>query len=281
MTIIYWNIGERLTSIKKSLIQELISKNDINIICISEGSYSIEECTGLEDLFSSNSYKTYYSPKFSKEKNLGYGYIRNGLKIFYRNVVINDSFQFQFQREKGRIIKLVFDHNSKKYSLIFIHNFSKLGNREVTDQQRLFISTINQMLEFGEENKNDLIPIIIGDYNLEPWDNILRTQGYLKSSFLSKHHHLERRKRGNSNVFFNPITESIILDSNLNLGGTYYSDKTGWALYDFPIYDKSKANLEYIILTSIGSTELLTKNIEHHNGMVHNEIDHLPIQIKL
>jgi exonuclease III len=281
MKVLFWNIGERLTD-KSDMLFNLINEIKPDIFCIAEGSYSMEECMEIESIAKRLKLTCYYSPLFAKKMDLGYDYVRNGLKVFYnQTIALVDNFEFEHQRESGRIIKMTIILNKIKYIFVFIHNYSKSGNREVTDQQRLFISTIKYMKVFDKFLQADENLIIMGDFNLEPWDNILRQPGYLETHFMNKHYKIAKRKVDQKRRYFNPITEKIISSNHENLCGTYFSDNMGWALYDYAIYDQDEIPIEYDIITKTEKGQILKLENDISKGFLNNGIDHLPITVTI
>lgn len=281
MKILFWNIGKTLTEKKKDLIAQAITEQSPDIFCIAEGSISIIDCQNILDIFETNSYSCYYSPLFYQinELKLNYKYKRNGLKIFVKDKsILKEDFSFANQRQDGRIIVLKATINLKLTTIVFLHNFSKSGNREVTDDQRKFISSLSDMIEIGQISKDTERIIIIGDFNLEPWDNILRHKNYLKTSFIYKHNSFTLRKTNTINHYFNPIAEMIFQSKIENLGGTYFSEGNGWGLFDYCLYDTKNTNISYDVITEINNTnKLLNYDTTIYGNFLNEELDHLPI----
>lgn len=281
MKILFWNIGKELTSKKQDLISQAINQQSPDIFCIAEGSFSISDCQTIVDLSEKKGYKCYYSPLFYQNPilKLNYKFKRNGLKIFVKDKsIVEENFSFANQRQDGRIVFLKVRINSKLTTIIFLHNFSKSGNREVTDDQRKFISSLTDMIEIGGISKNTQRTIMIGDFNLEPWDNILRHKSYLRTSFIHKHNSITLRKKNIGNHYFNPIAEMIFQSKIENLGGTYYSTNSGWALFDYCLYDTKSMNVEYKVITEINDKNILLNYDTSIDGnFLNQELDHLPI----
>ncbi len=281
MKILFWNIGKTLSKKKQDLIKEAISEQAPDIFCVAEGSYSIMDCQIIIDIFETNDYFCYYSPLFFQIKNLklNYKYKRNGLKIFVKDKsILKEAFSFANQRQDGRIIVLKATINLKLTTIIFLHNFSKSGNREVTDDQRKFILSLSDMIEIGQISKDTERIIIIGDFNLEPWENILRHKSYLKTSFIQQHNSINLRKANTTNHYFNPIAEMIFESKIENLGGTYFSDGNGWALFDYCLYETKNTNISYGVITEInGTNKLLNHDTTIDRAFLIEEFDHLPI----
>lgn len=271
MKIAFWNIGKNFNKNKAVILKDFLLDKEPNILCIAEGSNSQLECEELEILLLNSGYEQYYSPilgKTSYKEN----YIRNGLKVYHKNCYLAEKFDFIHSRQNGRIIRLMYKHDNKIFTIIFLHNFSKSGNRESTLEQVSFITTLNQMITNGNhDNKNSNI-VIIGDFNIEPWDNILRNPKLVNSFFLNKHLVFEKEKKNNNALMFNPLIENLIVNNN-KIGGTYFSKKMGWALYDYPIFNENVIDLEYKIISNLNGVEILNDE--------NTDFDHLPIIIKI
>lgn len=296
MKVLFWNIGKNLIDRKLELLSEAISTEAPDIFCIAEGSRSKEDCQTIIDTFARHNYFCYYSPLAYKTVELNYKYKSNGLKIFTRQrEIVKEQFSFYHQKYDGRIVALKTNIDFFKPTVfIFLHNKSKSGNREVTDPQRVFISELRRFIEALHEsalkevlNTNSEIKpakqriIIIGDFNLEPWDNTLRQEIYLNSSFYKKHNAINKRNLTDTN-YFNPIAEYIFQSPIENLGGTYYSDSNGWALFDFVLYDTNESNITYNIITEFeGGSKLLDDDILVESEFINDELDHLPIITKV
>ena len=285
MRILFWNIGKNLSDKKQELISQAIVEQSPDIFCIAEGSTSITDCQAILDIFETNSYHCYYSPLFYQNNNLklNYKYKRNGLKVFVKDdSILKENFSFANQRHDGRIIVLKATINSRLTTIVFLHNYSKSGNREVTDDQREFISSLTSMIDLGQISKDTERIIVIGDFNLEPWDNILRHKKYLNTSFIIKHNSINNRSSKRINHFFNPIAE-MIFDSKIdNLGGTYFSDGNGWALFDYCLYNTEDTNITYDVITEINKlNRLLNYDSNISNDFLNEELDHLPILTKI
>ena len=123
MKILFWNIGKRLSDKKQELIQAAINNIKPDIFCIAEGSVSKADCQKIVALFVENSFYCYYSPLFSEELKLPYGYDPNGLKIFVKvKSILSERFSFPNQRKDGRIVILKANVNTTPAVIVFLHN---------------------------------------------------------------------------------------------------------------------------------------------------------------
>lgn len=285
MKILFWNIGKKLTEKKLKLISEAISTENPDVFCIAEGSYSKKDCKKVIDVFVIHNYNCYYSPLFSENKGLklNYKYKSNGLKIFIKNNIIpKEPFSFSNQRNDGRIVVLKVNTNFRPTTFIFLHNFSKSGTTNITLDQTQFILSINEMITYGKIADDTDRLLLIGDFNLEPWDNILRHKKYLRTNFFQNHNSMIQRSTDPIKNYFNPLAELIFQSKIENLGGTFYSDTSGWALFDYVLYDTKDSNITYNIITEFsGGSKLLNDDIEIQSAFLNNDLDHLPIITKI
>jgi len=272
LKVAFWNIGKRLSEEKEKLIELLLEEESPDIFCVAEGTVSKENCEKLVELIKSKNYLCYYSPLSYLDKNLllNYKYKSNGLKIFFKkDIPVLNTFSFSNQREDGRIVYLKILIKGKTTLLVFLHNFSKSGNRQVTNTQRSFIKSLNEMLKIGAVSEKNERSLIIGDFNLEPWDNVLRHPKFINSAFINHHNELNLTKK--NKTYFNPI--SNIIHNSKEIGGTYYSKRSGWALFDYCLYSTNELNVDFKIVKSIqGDSQLINDKNESKIG-----IDHLPI----
>lgn len=279
MNILFWNLGKEQTKTKLDLLRNCITEHSPNIVCIAEFSYSIDDCKTLHKLFQGLGYECYYSPLFSiTDTTLAYPFKRNGLKVYFKPPMsLSDKFSDGHQRYEGRIIRMPVKLGTKSYILYFIHNESKSGTKVPTIAQTIFISKLSDIVLTSPDLNITGEVIILGDFNLEPWDHIMREQKILDTYFVTKYYHQNKRLHKNRTSYYTPITEYIIATTNQNLCGTYFSKKSGWALFDYVLSDND--NINFDIITNIGDTHLLDSNTNLKNFM-HEELDHLPIIIK-
>ena len=282
---VFWNIGEKLDKVKLDLLSEAIIAETPDIFCIAEGSKSKAKCNEIIDVFAKNSYSCYYSPLFSTDKKLklGYRFQKLGLKVFIRNYTITKGpFSFAEQREKGRIIVLKVFFDSEPITFIFLHNKSKAGAIDETLDQIDFVANLKAMISVGKiADEKDRV-IIIGDFNLEPWDRVLKHKKFLSTSFFQNHNTTKQRNSKTDKHFFNPVVELMTKSATVNLGGTYYSDNIGWALLDYALYDTNDGQISYDIITEFkNGSKLLNSDTKIKKAFLNHGLDHLPIVTKI
>ena len=286
MKALFLNIGSELTIKKMLLLEEAIKHEKPDIFCIAEG-YSCclrvpgrLTCSAIEYLFSSKGYEPYYLPTYSYNAALGLGYRFNkfGLKVFVRNSYIpRATFTGAEQREEGRYIILRTEVNDKLTTFIFLHGKAKEGNANQGDDQYNHMVRLNDMINFGEVIDASERVIIMGDFNLEPWDSILSGKRIFNTTFFHNRNLVYHRRTGNDRIFYNPILEFVVKSTTTNLGGTFYNDRTGWALFDTILYDTSQGAVRFDVLTQLAKSHLLNTSPSIHQSFLNDNLDHLPI----
>lgn len=280
---VFWNIGKKLTDKKLDLLKEAITSYSPEIFCIAEGSNSKKDCQKLVDTFKNKNYKTFYSPLFPTPPNLKLSYVskRLGLKIFIKDsIVIKNPFAYEDQRRNGRIVMLRVFLNYKLITFIFLHNKSKKGETHETLAQTTNIKAIYEMINVGKAVKDKERIIILGDFNLNPWDRLLDDKEYLKTSYFQNRNLI--LKRGKEKYFYNPLVDLLSLSKTVNLGGTYYSNNSEWGLFDFVLYDTSDMEIQFDILTELkGGSKLLNPSNKLKKSFINYDLDHLPIAITI
>ncbi len=292
MKVLFWNIGADLTEKKKELLSRVINSESPDIVCLAEGTHSVDNCKDIVSLFRKNKYVCYYSPLFCERKSLklGYDFIRYGLKVFHKkNITPKTAFKFGDQREGGRAIVFKTFLNYIEYTFVFLHNLSQVNGP--TTESGALIRTISDMLTLGKVSKKTPITIdpakesrliIMGDFNMEPWDKFLKSKRYLFTSFLNKSNALQNRNKNIKGHFFNPILEKIVGSDSDNLIGTFYNEAFGWAMFDFVLYDSNRIKLDFDILTKLSDGyKLLKDDLTIKKAFLHEGIDHLPITISI
>jgi hypothetical protein len=291
ISLLCWNIGDPLTDEKKGLLGEAIKKISPDIFCVSEGTPSIKSCEEMIDFFENNSYHCYYSPLHYVKNKLDkpYDYNDLALKIFVKDKnILKKNFDFTLEREEGRIVILKTFVKYRPTTFFLLHCKSIRGCDHSTKEQHVYIFRIRDIINLGKvtENKtnkeelgeNERL-IIAGDFNLQPYESVLNSSSFLQTSFLTKHNVMKLRKN-KDDIFFNPSLEYVISNQVKNLGGTFYSEKHGWAILDYALYktDDGKTNYDIISQFENGS-KLLNEDEALKNNFLNFGIDHLPILI--
>lgn len=286
MKALFWNIGSQLTIKKLMLIEEAIILKKPDIFCIAEGGHSIKgvpersTCQTIVDRFIANGYVQYYTPAFRDDPSLKLGYAFNecGLKIFVSNSYIpRTPFTGADQRQDGRYVILRTEVKGQPATFIFLHGKAKEGGVGVTPRQYAQMAKLSDMITVGEAIDKSERLIIMGDFNLQPWDTIFDEKEYFESTFISIHNSIIQRRKKVSRKFFNPVMEYVVNSSIPNLGGTFYSIEDGWALFDTILYDTSEGAVSFDILTQLGTSQLLDLSPTINHSFLNDDLDHLPI----
>lgn len=281
MKIISWNVNKNIDNKKKTYIKKLLDEKKPEIFTIIEGTPYEKDCVRLNSFIKNCGYYEYYTPLFYHDKNLNlrYPFISNGLKIFLKNGFKTNVFPgFTHERANGRIIILEHKYLGKDLTFIFIHNYAKSGNREVIGEQNAFFGNITSLIKYAQLPIDINNTIIIGDFNVEPWDTTIRNKRILNSYFFDKQYNLELRKnrRVDNPKFYNPVFDYIIQNQEANLCGTYHKNTLGWALLDYALFFDKK-NIQYEILYD---NFLETDNAKKED-FINSGFDHLPIMLKI
>jgi exonuclease III len=277
MKLFYWNIDRSITSLKNIWIEKVVDVEQPDILCIAEGPESIVSCNDFVDNICNKGYSVYYSPTFYKNSKIleQYGWNKLGLKVFVKlDVQLKSRFAFGNQRLEGRVIYLRYKENSQYYSIFLIHGMSKVGD---DIDQNNFICELSSFIRTKILDKVDDHVIIMGDFNIEPWDELVKHIKYINSFFYPKlfNYHSPKLK---SRVYYNPIFDYIQKHSDSSLIGTFYND-TYISIFDYVLLSKGFDNYEFNILTKIGVDSLLKEKKRNH--ILVDNLDHLPITLKI
>jgi hypothetical protein len=290
MNVAFWNIGKALPPEKEQLLEQAIKSLHPEIFTIAEGTRGKLHCQKVTAIFDRLGYDAYYTPLFSDQEDLDlkYPYNSNGLKVFVKRDAgfTFEKFDFEDQKEQGRIITLKVYWKFKAAVIVFIHNLSKGGGRLSTINQNLYIKSLSDMIQYAikptiedplASTAKDRI-FIMGDFNLEPWDELLRNEKLLMSSYFKNRNLLDLRKDDRL-YFFNPLVELMHTTTNPNLLGTFFGNTSGWALFDYILYPTVNATVKFDIITELGpGHKLLNDNLDIVKDFLDHELDHLPIK---
>lgn len=277
MKLLYWNVKESISDEKKSWIENAISSEQPEIICIAEGPESIRDCEEIESFITQKNYRTYYAPTLYLNPIISnqFGWNKYGLKVFHKaNINLKTRFAFGNQKLEGRIIYLRFEKDAICYSTFLIHGMSKVGD-EIN--QSSFICELSSFVRAKTIGRETDRIIIMGDFNLEPWDDLLKNKTYIHSFFYPKLFDYYSVRLTNR-VYYNPILNYIQNHADENLIGTFYNDKY-ISILDYPLVSKGFNNYEFNILTSINGNSLMKSKQGKH--LLHDNLDHLPITLKI
>ncbi len=284
MNIVFWNIGKSLPPGKGVWLDRLITDRSPDLLCIAEGPQSKLATEKMVTAITSKGYRCYYSPLLDKAYNISnpYGWNSFGLKVFVKEGIgLKTKFSFVNQKVAGRIIYLRFMKDGKGYSTFFIHGTSKVGS--IIDQNSFIVELTNLIRAKTLDKQNDGV-IIIGDFNLEPWDDLLRDEQYIESYFYSKLFDYYSKKVSNKRgklskrIYRSPIFNYIETNSNDTLIGTFYKGNY-ISILDFPLLSSDVDNYAVEVITGLGVHSILIKKNNKH--VLADGLDHLPISIKI
>ena len=277
MKIFYWNINKSLTDSKLDWIDKAVSQEKPDILCIAEGPEGIDSCNDLVDHIAKQDYYCYYSPTLYKEPVISsqYGWNKFGLKVFVKNgLSLKSRFAFGNQKTEGRIVYLRIKHKGEIYSMFLIHGMSKAGDDL---NQNDFVVELSQFIMTKTIDKENDKIIILGDFNIEPWEELLRKKRYIFSLFYKKlktYYSTKSIKR----IYANPAFEYIQAHINQDLIGTFYNENY-ISLFDYPLLSNNIKHANFEIITQITGDEILIKNNSKH--ILVDGFDHLPITLKI
>jgi endonuclease/exonuclease/phosphatase family metal-dependent hydrolase len=277
MKTLYWNINKSLTDSKLDWIDKAISEQEPDIFCIAEGPEGVNDCNNLVHHLTKKNYYSYYSPTLYSETVISnqYGWNKLGLKVFVKNgLLLKSRFAFGNQKTEGRIVYLRFEKNGEFYSMFLIHGMSKAGDDL---NQNNFVIELSQFIMTKTINKENDKIIVLGDFNIEPWEELLRTKRYIYSLFykkLQEYYSAKAIKR----IYTNPAFEYIQTHNNQELVGTFYNDNY-ISLFDYPLLSNNITNTEFEIITQISGTDILVK--KNSKNILVDGFDHLPITLKI
>lgn len=276
MKILFWNIGRSITKEKFRWIEKAVHFNEPDVLCFAEGPESIKDCKSFVNQITALNYYCYYNPTLYSDKVISnqFGWNKFGLKVFLKNgSTTNPKFSFGDQKVEGRIIHLRFEKNGYHYSTFLIHGMSKQGD---DIDQNDFIIELARFIQFKTLDPNDRI-IILGDFNIEPWETLLRKGKYILSFFYKKlqdYHTGRVTKR----IYSSPVFEYVQSHSDQKLVGTFYG-KSHVSLFDFPLISDDFNGFDFDIITNISGQDLMTRT--NKKNYLIDGFDHLPISLKL
>lgn len=255
MDIYFWNINNSIESFE--LAQSIVDKQEETIFIISEF-WKITDQIDLSNTIHDHIHK------------------RVG-------VITNENFRVNFEESREYYLITSFNFNSIEIIICSVHFRAK--NRGIDVQKRINNDTISQINEslsnFKTSNK-----IIIGDFNIEPFDDSM-INIFNFNSVSSLEHRTKLHKTYNEedfDIYYNPF---FSYQGDLSDGppGTYFFEKETqtqpWFIFDQALInsrfveniDKKECN----VLESLNG-----KNLCKESGRPNTKYsDHLPINIKV
>lgn len=277
--LLFWNIGSDQTTKKLELLEDLSNEIKPNFLCIAEGTPSKASCYYLDKYCKTLGYNKYYSPIDTDNhiNYLPYNYDPYGLKIYFsKNTNLESDFSYSMQKIDGRVVCTKIKLNDKYFDIYFVHLKSKLSHKI---DQVTAISELSMFVNGRIRLNPNVNPIIIGDFNCEPWDELLSMKKYIRSYFYLKEYDFYNKKKQNLLFYYNPIFEYIRNHEDANLIGTFYNG-SHISILDFALISaliKVQCSLE--IITSINSNKLIQEN--NTKTILKHDFDHLPILLTI
>jgi exonuclease III len=277
MRFLFWNINSSISDRKIGWLEKIIDKISPNVLCLAEGPESICDCNNLLKFIEDKGYRTYYSPTFYNNTIISsqYGWNKFGLKVLIKNdISIKSKFVFGNQKLEGRIIYLRFEINNINYSTFLLHGMSKSGD---DIDQNDFISELSKFIMAKTIGKEQDKIILLGDFNIEPWEELLKKKKYIYSLFYNKSFKYFFEKPI-QRIYTSPIFDYIQNHPNECLLGTFYN-KNYISILDFPLLSKDLSNYKIDILTEINEEPLIIDKNGRH--LLTDGFDHLPISLQI
>lgn len=269
----FWNLKQNELS---DYLVMLTKENSIDILCLAE--VSIEKNTIELFLNKINTISTnilYRQINFSKNDKV-YILSRFNLDIFTdkSNLYPSNMFVSQFIQLETKI----------SFNLIVIHFHSKMHWSDMS--QAMECVTVSQAIQKIEQNTNNKNTIIIGDFNMNPFETgMVAANGFNALSYLQIYNKSKMRfiDKTRYPFFYNPMWN--FLGDFEEPNGTYFYRQSGNVSYDWHLFDQIllRPNMKnYLagtnfvkIITTIGGDSLLKSQGRP------NYSDHLPITLKL
>jgi hypothetical protein len=277
MKLLFWNIGPTPNAMQLAFVNTAISNICPDILCLSEGTPSIVSCTDLVASIEGLGYSTFYHPNLNTQPviNNQYDYNKLGLKLFYTNTTkVRKNFSFADQQAEGRILHCRFKFANDFYSCFFIHNMSATNDQIVQSQ---FLFKLRLIIDAKRRLHQTDKFFIFGDFNLQPWDPLLRRKDIIKSYFFEKEHTFYN-SANKKDLYYNPFFDYIQSHLNNLLLGTFHNAKYS-SLIDFALFSEGMKNFDIEICDTITGINMLTNR--GNKIFIHNEFDHLPVLITL
>ncbi len=287
LNIIFWNLKKSITPSTKmlSLVDDVLL-NEPDVFCVAEGPVSFPNNESLTQHMIDKGYNCFFSPSLynSLFPEINTTKILFGLKLFIKKEIISyDSFGLENLQLDGRIIYLRLAHKNTVYSNFFIHGYSTIIR---SSNQSTTVDSLSSFIrEKSRKHKSDKI-IVIGDFNIEPWEYFLCDSRWISSYFSDKkfNYHVGITKEEieffNKKIFFNPIIKYIESNPEHHLISTFYNNEYN-SIIDFPLLTNDIVNYEMRIITALNGKTLFKIAPKSKKVTLDRGIDHLPILLKL
>lgn len=263
LKFIFWNIG------KKSLIlelKEIIKNKEADIIALAEFDGKVDD---ILSMLSNDNMNYHLIPQIGCQR------------ITILSKLVPEYFKHRAETEYYTI-KELFVPGWYKLLIAFIHFPSKLFTTD--DDQMVESQMFKQEVEMAEKQCENYNTIIVGDFNMNPFENGMVGASAIHSipcSLTAKQ--VKRVVKGREySMFYNPMW-NLFGDSD-NKPGTYYYKKSSHLVYFWNMFDQviirpgliDKFNCKSLeIISKAGEISLVDEN---HRPCLS---DHLPIFFSL
>ncbi len=267
LKFLFWNIGKRDID---DMVIEAVYEKEVDIFILAES--EIDPST-LTNKINIGQEKLYYLSR-------GVGI---NLQVYTRFLpeFIEPVRDTAYMTIRNMVLPL-----SREVMLVGVHLSSKLF--ESRDDQALECTRIIQEIEKAEEFIGHSNTVVVGDMNMNPFEpGLIGAAGFHAVMDRRVAEKGSRKVKGqNYRFFYNPMWNHFG-DEGSKPSGTYYYRSSTHTCFFWNMFDQVLLRPELIdvfdsndleILTSIGSTSLLTKN-----GTPNKSVgsDHLPILFRL
>ncbi len=263
MNYLFWNTNKNkdINTILKSIIIE----NNCDVVGLAEYEDNINEL--IKAL-----YKDGYN--FYKLDQMGCKRIQIITKFKPNQIKV------RYDKDKYTI-KTIPHKTHTEINVVFLHLQSKTNDEH--DEGRNFeLSQIKSNLEEIEQKYNNKKSIILGDFNMNPFERPMVSAGGIHSLNSSRETKKGERVVGgyNFSMFYNPMWN--LFGDRLKPEGTYYYNKSQHVNYFWNIFDQVIIRPELIeyfdieklkIITGVSEMSLLNKNGKPNKKFS----DHLPL----
>jgi len=266
MRTVFWNVHKNKNI--NELICQLIIENDIDIIGLAEYEDDINDL--IKKLFYIG--KKYY-------EIIAIGCRRIHIISKYENSRIEPLYENSYFT-----MKLVPHRNLESLIMVFVHFQSKMFGSDDADKLDQ-ANNLRVEIEKIEKELNIKRTIILGDFNMNPFENGMVAVNGLHTIPWAKHTKKIKRVLRDKDCYFfyNPMW-NLFGDFNTPLGSYFYLSSNATCYY-WNIYDQVCLRPEVIdqfkteslkFLTQIDSTELIKKDVPDKTIS-----DHLPLYFEL
>ncbi|MTI89034.1 MAG: hypothetical protein FH748_13840 [Balneolaceae bacterium] len=258
MNIYFWNINNSIQSF--NLAKDIVSQENESIFIVSEF-WDIYDQINLPDSF---------------------GFVNDDIHKRV-GIITNNNFRVNFEESKKYylITSLVF--NSIKIIICSVHFLAK--NKDPDVQKRIVEKTINEINEslnsYDSNNK-----IIIGDFNIEPFDDsMLNIYNFNSVSSIEHRSKLYKTYQDvDYDIYYNPFF-SYHGDLSAGPPGTYFYEKETQT-QPWYIFDQALINSKFLNNIDTKECNVLEKlngiGLTKKSGRPKTDYsDHLPIKIKI